>query len=310
VRIVFFGTPDFAVPSLRALTGEGFAIEAVVTQPDKSRNRSRSKVLAPPIKEVAIAENIPVLQPDNPNTPEFLEIIRGYQPDIGVVVAYGHILKKELLDLPKYGMINVHASLLPQLRGAAPIQRAICDGLEKTGITIMQMDSGMDSGPILHQVETEIANDETCGELAVNLAEIGALALVEALSYMTAGHLTPREQDASLATYAPKLDRETARIDWTHSAEQVACKIRSMDPNPGAWSMIQGKAVKLFGPTVLPGGSDQTPGTVMSPDQRKLIVATTAGMVCIEQVQPEGKKRMSAADWCCGAGPAVGDRFE
>ena len=310
MKIVFFGTPDFATPSLRALTGEGFAVEAVVTQPDKSRSRSRSKLVAPPIKVVALEEGIPVLQPDNPNTAEFIETLGEYRPDIGVVVAYGHILRQELLDLPTNGMINAHASLLPQLRGAAPIQHAISQGLPRTGITIMQMDSGMDTGPILHQVETDIAQDETSGELAANLAEIGALALVEALTYMAVGQLTPREQDGALATYAPKLSRKTARIDWSQSGQQVARKIRSMDPAPGAWSLIRDKAVKFFGPTVLEGESSGEPGTVLSNDRNSLVLATVGGSLSIQEVQPEGKRRMSAVDWCCGAGARPGEKFD
>ncbi len=310
MKIVFFGTPDFAVPSLRALMGEGFSVEAVVTQPDKSRNRSRSTLIAPPVKEVALEENLPVLQPANPNTPEFLETLRSYAPDIGIVVAYGHILKQEILDTPRLGMMNVHASLLPELRGAAPIQHAICEGYSKTGVTIMQMEAGMDTGPILHQVDTEIAADETCGELAVNLAEIGAMALVEALAYLAAGQLKPQPQDDEKATYAPKLSRETARIDWARSAKGISCLIRSIDPLPGAWTTLGGKSVKLFGPTTLEEPSSAEPGTIVSPDDRSLVVAAGNGALRIQYVQPEGRKRMSAVDWCCGAGPGVGEKFE
>src|SRR6267154_5108652 len=238
MRVAFFGTPDFAVPSLRALVGEGFDVAAVVTQPDAPQGRSRSKRVPPPVRIAAQAEELLVLQPDKPTDPAFLAQLRELKPDIGVVVAYGHILRPELLELPPRGMVNVHPSLLPGLRGPAPVEWAIIRGLENTGVTIMQLDAGMDSGPILHQIPHGIEPDVTGGELSAHLAEVGAQALVETLAMMDQSNPPPQPvpQDEERATYAPKLTRETARIDWSKDARTIACLIRGLDPRPGAWT--------------------------------------------------------------------------
>ena len=309
MRLVFFGTPDFAVPALRALIGEGFDVSAVVTQPDRPQGRSRSRLIAPPVKEVAAADGIPVLQPERPGDPAFLDALRPYAPDLGVVIAYGHILTPALLELPGRGMINVHASLLPALRGAAPIQHAVMQGLEETGVTVMQMDEGMDTGPILHQVPTPVATDETAGELETRLAELGALALIEALALMETGVLVPRPQDAARATYAPKLTVDGARIRWTDGASQVARRLRGLDPRPGAWTELGDRRIKLFGPRPA-GGTPPgaAPGEIVETDPA-LVVATGDGLLQILDVQPEGKARLSAADWVRGRGAHPGDRF-
>src|SRR5437016_12277150 len=212
MRVVFFGTPEFAVPSLEALLGEGFDVVAAVTQPDKPQGRSRSTAVPPPVKLAAEAEGVPVLQPERPSDPDFVAQVRALAPDVGVVVAYGHILKPDLLAVPPRGMINVHPSLLPELRGAAPVEWAILNGLEKTGVTIMLMDSGLDSGPILHQIPHYIDPEVTGGELSEHLSEMGAQALVEALALSETNGLEPHPQEQARATYAPKLTRETARI--------------------------------------------------------------------------------------------------
>jgi len=309
VRLAFFGTPEFAVPALRALIGEGFDVELVVTQPDRPQGRSRSRLVAPPVKEVAVAEGIPVLQPERPNDPAFLEELREFAPDLGVVVAYGHILKSALLAFPTRGMVNVHASLLPALRGAAPIQHAVMQGLEETGITIMKMDAGMDTGPILHQVSTPVATDETGGELEARLAELGALALIEALALLETGALVPRPQEDARATYAPKLTVEGARIAWSATATAVARHLRGLDPHPGAWTELRERRVKLFGPR--PAGSapaDAVPGAIVATDPA-LLVATGDGLLQILDVQPEGKPRLAAAEWIRGRGAHPGDRF-
>src|SRR6266571_8460179 len=222
MRFVFFGTPEFAVPSLEALLGEGFDVLAAVTQPDRPRGRSRSTPQPPPVKVAAEEEDVPVLQPERPTDPTFVARLRALAPDIGVVVAYGHILKPDLLAIPRQGMVNVHPSLLPELRGAAPIAWAIINGLEKTGVTIMQLDAGMDSGPILHQIPEDLPADITGGELSLHLAEVGAEALVEALALLEQGAIRPRPQDSSRATYAPKLTRQTPHLDWSAPAERVA----------------------------------------------------------------------------------------
>src|SRR6266566_3733323 len=220
VRVVFFGTPEFAVPSLRALVGEGFDVVAVVTQPDAPQGRSRSKLISPPVKVAAEAEDLTVLQPEKPTDGAFLLRLRDLEPDIGVVVAYGHILKPELLELPRRGMVNVHPSLLPGLRGAAPIEWAVIRGHETTGVTIIQLDAGMDSGPILHQIPHRIPQDVTAGELSAHLAEMGAQALIETLAMLEQSDPPPKPvpQNESRATFAPKLTREIAHIDWTSRA--------------------------------------------------------------------------------------------
>jgi methionyl-tRNA formyltransferase len=306
VRIVFFGTADFAVPSLEALFGEGFDVLAVVTQPDRPRGRSRSQRVPPPVKRAAEAEDVPVLQPERPSEPAFLEQLQALAPDAGVVVAYGHILRPELLAIPKQGMFNVHPSLLPELRGAAPVEWAIINGLEQTGVTIMQMDAGVDTGPILHQLPHHIDPEVTGGELSEHLAELGALALVEALALRDQDGLRPRPQDDSRATYAPKLTRETGRIRWDDPAERIARLIRGLDPKPGAWTELDGGEVKLFG--ARPAASRGAPGEVSTADGRLLIAAGT-GAVEVEEVQPAGKSRISAADWIRGRVVRTGQRF-
>jgi len=309
VRLAFFGTPDFAVPSLLALLEEGFDVAVVVTQPDRPLGRSRSTVFPPPVKEAALSEGLEVLQPERPGEPDFLETLRGHAPDLGVVVAYGHILKPALLELPPRGMVNVHASLLPALRGAAPIRHAILEGLEDTGVTIMQMDAGMDTGPILHQIATPIATDETAGELEVRLAELGALALIEALSLLDAGALIPRTQEHELATLAPKITPDLARIRWAEPAARIARQVRAFDPRPGAWTELEGRRIKLYGPR--PAGfppASAAPGVIVETDPA-LIVATGEGAIQILDVQPEGKNRLAATEWIRGRAAGVGDRF-
>jgi methionyl-tRNA formyltransferase len=310
MRLVFFGTPDFAVPSLRALLEEGFDVESVVTQPDKPRGRSRSTLVPPPVKAEALTMDIPVLQPSRPSNPEFMEQLEALHPDLGIVVGYGHILKPDLLELPPRGMINVHASLLPHLRGAAPIEHAILGGDDETGVTIMQLEPELDTGHIIHQVATPIAPDETGGELTVRLAELGALALVEALALIETDTAEPRPQDHGRATYAPKLNAEMARIDWTKSAEQIARLVRALDPRVGARSTIGGKEVKLFGPRPADEWvEDDRPGEVLETDPA-FVVATGDGALQFIDVQPAGRQRMAASAWVRGKNAKKGDLFE
>ncbi|HEX4628537.1 MAG TPA: methionyl-tRNA formyltransferase [Gemmatimonadales bacterium] len=309
MRVVFFGTPDFAVPSLDALLGEGFDVVAAVTQPDKPQGRSRSTAVAPPVKTAAQAEEVPVLQPAQPTDPAFVERLRALAPDVGVVVAYGHVLKPELLALPRHGMVNVHPSLLPELRGAAPVEWAILNGLEQTGVTIMQMEAGLDSGPILLQIPHDIDPDLTGGELSEHLSEMGAQALVEVLALLETSGLKPRPQDHARATYAPKLTRETARIRWSEPAERIARAIHALDPKPGAWTELDGREVKLFGARVVEGGGPGQPGEVRTTDDG-LGITTGKAAVLVDEVQPAGKPRMSAADWVRGRGVQGGQRFE
>ncbi len=309
MRIVFFGTPDFATPPLRALIGEGHDVVAVVTQPDRPQGRSRSTLVPSPVKVVALEEGIPVLQPDRPRGEEFLAQLRALGPDLSVVVAYGHILKQDLIDLPRLGTLNIHASLLPRWRGAAPIQAAMLAGDEETGVSIMRMVLGLDAGPVLLALRTAIDGQETAGELTEQLAEMGAEAIVEAVTRMDLGAIEEVPQDESLVTYAPKIDRAQARLDFTQSATQVSREIRAYDPKPGAWAMVRGGEVRLFGARVI---TDRTghPGEVLEVGEMGMIVACGEGAVAVEVVHPAGKRRIAALDWAQGRGIAVGDLWE
>mgnify|MGYP001170010395 FL=1 len=304
--VVFFGTPEFAVPSLRALVGEGFDVRAVVTQPDRAQGRSRSTLVPSPVKLAAQAESLDVLQPERPTDPALLASLRHLAPDVGVVVAYGHLLKPELLALPRRGMVNVHPSLLPALRGAAPVEWAILNGLETTGVTIMQLDAGMDSGPILHQIPHRIAPGVTGGELSEHLAEMGAQALIEALALWERDGLKPVPQDEAHATFAPKLTREMAQIDWTAPAAHIGRQTLALDPRPAAWTTLNGHEVKLFEGHPAPGTGKA--GEVLQADSR-LLIAGGDGAVVVEEVQPAGKERMTAIEWIRGRGVRVGQRF-
>jgi methionyl-tRNA formyltransferase len=304
MRVLFFGTPDFAVPSLTALVGEGFDVVGVVTRPDRPVGRHRSSAAPSPVKAAALAEDLPVLEPERPVGEDFIARAAELAPDVSVVVAYGHILKEPLLRVPRLGSINVHASLLPRLRGAAPIERAILEGCLETGVTIIQMDAGMDTGPILHQVPTPIAEDETGGELRERLAEMGALALVEALTLLEESGITPRPQNDADATYAPKLTREEEHLDWRQAAEPVARRIRAFDPRPGAWAELRGAPLKLFGARAVEG--EGPPGEVLAADEL-LRIACGAGAVEVTDVQPAGKARMAVRAFVNGRGTARGD---
>jgi methionyl-tRNA formyltransferase len=309
VRVLFWGTPDFAVPPLRALIGEGFDVVGVVTQPDKPVGRSRSKVEAPPVKEIALAESIPVLQPEKPKGDEFIADLKALEPDISVVVAYGHILPTAVIDLPRLGTLNIHASLLPAFRGAAPIQAAIREGLDETGVTIMRMVKALDAGPVILQATTPIPNDETYGELQLRLAEMGALALIEALALIDLGKSVETPQDDSRATYAHKVERESTLIDWTADAPTVSRMIRAYDPKPGARTNAESGEVKLFGARLAPRTVDRPPGEVVTIDADGLTVACGVGAVRIANVHPSGKRRITPAEWANGRGIAIGERL-
>lgn len=306
MRILFWGTPDFATPPLLALIGEGFDVVGVVTQPDRPRGRSRSQLDPSPVKVVALEEGIPILQPERPRGPEFVQALRDLAPDLSVVVAYGHILPREVIDLPTHGTLNIHASLLPTLRGAAPIQAAIVEGLEETGVTIMRMVPALDAGPVMHALSTPILADETGGELTLRLSELGATALIEALALLELGEAAERPQDDAQATYAGKVEREHARVDWAVPAAVVARRIRAFDPKPGAWSVLKGAEVRLYGARAI---TDRTgaPGEVLETDELGMVVACGEGGVAIKEVHPSGKRRMAALDWAQGRGVAVGE---
>ncbi|MGH7719224.1 MAG: methionyl-tRNA formyltransferase, partial [Gemmatimonadaceae bacterium] len=276
MRVLFWGTSSFATPSLRALIGEGFEVIGVVTQPDRPVGRSRSTLRASPVKEIALSEALPVLQPEKPRGAEFTDQLRELSPDISVVIAYGNILPREVIDLPSRGTINVHASLLPKLRGAAPIQAAVRDGLIETGVTIMRMVPALDAGPIILQARTPIAEDETFGELELRLSELGALALIEALTLLALDQATERPQDETAATYAGKIERDDARIAWSEGCGVVARLIRAYDPKPGAFTTLDGTEVKLFGATATEIAGDEggvQHGQVLSVDGSGMLVA-------------------------------------
>lgn len=343
MRVLFWGTPEFAVPTLRALGEEGHQVVGVVTQPDRPAGRGRA--LRPSaVSELAEAEGIPLFKPERPRGEAFLDELRALDAEVSVVVAYGHILRPEVLELPPYGSINVHASLLPALRGAAPIHWAIAQGHDVTGVTIMRMSEGMDAGPILHRVEVPIDPHENSTELAVRLSEVGAQALVQTLALLELGLVEAREQDHAAATFAPKVSRTVARIDWSGSAHEVKDHVRAMDRVPGAWSELDGQPVKLFRPRLEPhqpevaevaglagvaGAADAAPevgaagaapvaagvapGTVVDAEPgaaRGVGVATGEGVVWFGEVQPPGRRRMAAEAWLAGRGVTEGQRFE
>lgn len=309
MRVLFWGTPEFATPSLRALLGEGFDVVGVVTQPDRPVGRSRSTLQAPPVKQVALEEGLTVLQPAKPRGEEFVQRIRELQPDISVVVAYGHILPRDVIDLPTRGTLNIHASLLPELRGAAPIQAAIRDGLAWTGVSIMRMVERLDAGPVILQLGTTVTEDETYGELALTLSELGAAALIESLALVELGKATEVPQVEAQATYAPKIDRDATRVDWTRDARTVSRIVRAYDPKPGAWTTLGGNGVKLYGARLAAGTATRTPGEVAAIDGDGLVVSCGDHAVRILHVQPAGKKRLSPDEWLRGRGVRVGDRF-
>lgn len=310
MRILFWGTPEFAAPPLRALLGEGFDVCGVVTQPDKPVGRSRT-LTAPQIKLIALQEDVPIFQPPSARDAGFAAALGQLRPDLSVVVAYGHILPRALIELPTLGTLNIHASLLPELRGAAPIQAAIRDGLEETGVSIMRMVPALDAGPVILQAHTPIANDETYGELQVRLSEIGALALIEALALIQLGRATEQAQDESRATYAHKVDRHTTRIDWELAAGAVCNHILAYDPIPGAWTTLSGLDVKLFGARRqedAPGKCGK-PGEIVSATDDGLLIACGSGAARVTEVQPAGKRRIHAIAWQRGRGITVGDTF-
>jgi methionyl-tRNA formyltransferase len=307
MRVLFWGTPAFAVPALRALSGEGHDVVGVVTQPDRRAGRGLG-VAVSAVKTLALEEQIPVLQPERAYGDDFIAGIEVLRPDVSVVVAYGQILKPEVLAVPRFGSVNIHASLLPELRGAAPIHWAIVRGHETTGITIQRMEAGLDSGPILYQVPEPILPDESMSDLTERLAEIGAEAVVEALALMENGLIGERVQDHERATYAPKVDRETAHLDWRLPAAEVARWIRGMDAVPGAWSELNGQPVKLFAPRV--EGRSGAAGEVLEVDEEwGLLVGAGEGSVRIGEVQPAGKRRMGGGAWVRGRGVRVGERL-
>lgn len=291
-RIIFMGTPEFAVPSLQAMLDSGEKVVAVVCQPDRPKGRGR-KLQAPPVKVLAEHHNIPVLQPTKIRTPEYLAELAAYNADLFVVTAYGRILPGPLLHLPPLGTINVHGSLLPKYRGAAPVQRAILGGETITGITIMQMEEGIDTGNIRLPGRLEIDPDDTSTTLAIKMAALGGALLVQALDLLRQDKLPSHEQNHFQATEAPMLTKDEGAIDWYMSASQISCQIRGLDPWPKAHTSYEGKWLRPYRPMVVPGEVGETPGTLARIDKEGLVIATGEDYLLVREIQLEGKKRMA-----------------
>lgn len=308
MRIVFMGTPDFAVGSLQALCESGkHEILAVVTQPDRPKGRG-NKLLQTPVKEYALEQGLTVYQPQKVKTPEFVELLHDLQPELIVVAAFGQFLSKEILELPKYGCINVHASLLPKYRGAAPIQYAIIKGEKESGVTIMQMDIGMDTGAMLDKVVVPIAENTTMGELHDVLREQGAALLLQVIDKIAAGTAVAEPQDNEQATYATLLDRSMEHIDWSKTAQEVHNLIRGFNPAPSTFTKLpNGKSLKIWGSKMTGKSSTAAAGTVIETGKHSFFVACGEGVLEITEVQPESKKRMPAQVFLNGRGVQEGD---
>jgi methionyl-tRNA formyltransferase len=306
MRVLFFGTPAFAVPSLEALLSAGVDVAAVVSQPDRVAARSHSTLVVPPVKQRALAAGIPVWQPERPRGEAFLAEVNALAPDLGVVVAYGHLLRPELLAIPRLGFVNVHASLLPRWRGAAPIQWALLADDRETGVSIMRVEAGLDTGAVWHRAITPIGNDDTVDTLTRRLAQLGARALLEALPRIAHGE-QPAPQDEAGATLAPKVDRALAHIRWDEAADAVVGRIRAMDPTPGAWTAFDSQNVKLFGARVF-AATPAPPGTVIT-THPSLLIACGEFAIDVREVQPAGKRRMPVDEWLRGAPIRPGTRF-
>ena len=311
MNILFMGTPKFAIPSLKALVENGYNVVGAVTQPDKPKGRGR-KYIAPPVKICALELGIPVYQPDRVRDEGFLDIFRKISPDMVVLVAFGQILPKEVIDFPEFGCLNVHPSLLPKYRGAAPINWSIINGDKKTGVTIMLMDEGVDSGDILLQAETDIDIDDTFDDLHEKLAAIGAELLVRAVGGVMDGTIAGAPQDASLATFAPRFTSETGYINWDNEAEKIVNLIRGLSSHPGAYSFLGDKKLKIF--YAIPGkeksSGEKMPGETGRLMEAGLQVAAKDGHVYLKDVQLEGKKRMFIEDFMRGYRLLPGDTLE
>jgi methionyl-tRNA formyltransferase len=305
-RIVFFGTPSFALPSLETLIQGSDEVVAVVTQPDREKGRGR-KVIASPVKELALQKGLSLLQPEKVKEASFEEKLKGFGADLFVVAAYGQILPKALLSLPKHGAMNVHASLLPKYRGSAPIARAILDGEKETGVTTILMDEGMDTGDILLQSEIRIHDDETTETLQDRLASLGARVLAETLEKMKRGEIRPTPQDHSKATYAPMLRKEDGHIHWTKEADEIDRQVRAFHPWPGAYTVWQGKMIKIYRGEVRQGKATGKPGTVLWVGTDFIEIETGKDSYLLKEVQPEGKRRMSVRDFLSGHPVSVGE---
>ncbi|HEX2259384.1 MAG TPA: methionyl-tRNA formyltransferase [Actinomycetota bacterium] len=306
MRAVFFGTPEIALPALYELNASSHALVAVVTAPDRPRGRGM-KLRPSPVGEAAEKAGIPVLKPSSLRPAEVQASLAELGAEVFVVVAYGLILPKAVLEIPRYGCLNVHFSLLPLLRGAAPVQWALIEGHEKTGVTIMQMDPGLDTGPILAVREEPIMNEDTAGILGERLALVGAKLLIEVLDALERSEISPQPQDDERATYAAKLSSEDAHIDWSASAERIVNRIRAFNPRPGAWGILNGRRLKVLKAAASEEPSGAAPGVIDTSQPGLLAVNTGSNRVLLTEVQPEGGSHMSAAEFLRGYRPASGD---
>ena len=304
MRVVFMGTPDIAATCLKKILADGFDVVGVYTQPDRPKGRGM-KLVASPVKEVAVAAGIPVFQPENFREEETVEQLRALQPDICAVVAYGRILPQKVLDVPKYGCINLHVSLLPKYRGSAPIQWAVLNGDAETGVSIMQLDEGLDTGDVLMVEPVAIDPEETSGELFDRVSAVGAKTLVDALAKIEAGQLTPVPQDHSKATLAPPLSKDTARFAFTEDAAHIHNWVRGMNPWPTAWFEQDGKRIKVSECRLAENPQNAAPGTVLA--LKPLTVAAQNGAVALLSVTPEGGKPMAGTAWAAGRRLKAGD---
>lgn len=305
MKIVFMGTPDFAVPCLEALLNAGHDVCGVFTQPDKPKGRKQT-LTPPPVKIAAEAHNIPVYQPSSVKTGEAFEILQKLSPELVVVVAYGKILPKEILELPKHGCINVHASLLPQLRGAAPIQWSILNGLKETGVTTMFMDVGLDTGDMLLKKKVNIGDNETCEELHDKLSTSGAELLIETIVELENGTLQRTKQNDDESSYASILTKELSPIDWTDSAQKIHNQVRGLYLWPSASTVFEGKKLKIHSSVIINDKKDKPAGTVIKSDSALQVVCGDGCVLDLLEVQYEGGKRMKASDFLRGHSIAVG----
>ena len=292
------GSPDFALPGLSALA-KMYEVVGVVTQPDRASGRGR-ELKAPPVKELALSLGISVMQPEKLRAPESMSQLQDWKPDLIIVVAFGQILKQDVLDLPRYGCINVHASLLPRWRGAAPINAAILAGDEETGVTIMQMDVGLDTGPMLAQKSIRIGRDDTAGSVFDALSTLGAGLLLETLPGYLAGDLKPVPQSEEGATYAPMLKKEDGLLDFNHPAVELECRVRAMNPWPGAWFEWNGNLLKVARAKIVSDAKRAASGTRLIVEGRPAVMCADAALV-LEEVQPAGKKVMDGKSFLAGA---------
>jgi len=305
MRIIFAGTPPFAAAALNALAAAGHDIVLVLTQPDRPAGRGM-KLMPSAVKQAALARGLPLYQPPSLKLPESQDALRAVAADVMVVAAYGLILPQAVLDLPRLGCLNIHASLLPRWRGAAPIQRAMLAGGTDTGVTIMQMDAGLDTGAMLAKHVVPITEHDTAASLHDTLAAVGADAIVAALANLAAR--VPQAQDNAAATYAAKLNKEEARLDWQQPAATLARAVRAYNPVPGAWTMLGGTGLKIWAAQAV-GGSGQ-PGEVLRAEGDQLVVACGSGALALQEVQPAGSKRMGCAAFLAGRPVTPGSRFD